>query len=34
MTWTNDHVAYLLFAAVVVFVLGYMAGGRDRNDAE
>ena len=34
MIWTHDHIAFLLFAVVVAFVLGYMNGGRDRNDAE
>ena len=33
MIWTHDHIAYLLFVAVVAFVLGYMAGERNKNDA-
>lgn len=34
MSLTYDQIAYLLFVAVAVFILGYMAGGRDKNDAE
>ena len=34
MSCTADHIAYFLFTAVFVFIVGYMAGGRDKNDAE
>jgi hypothetical protein len=34
MSCTDDRIAYFLFVAIFIFIVGYMAGGRDKNDAE